>query len=167
MAYVNKRPIPRERVVTTVDHINQTEVTFESVLNNTINESVVVQVGERLGLFTSEYDFGKYINDYMSRFPGFFDMGVGIYGKANYLDGLRVRWNYAKVKEYVIANVISIEPVTHEELVDFLDDSYEWNDLNEEERQSVNDIVLGYHIEESFSKWVALERQGFNIVILE
>ena len=55
------------------------------------------------------------------------------------------------------------------DLISFLDDSfggrYEWDELNEFEKQSVYDIVKSSRIEDAFNSFVAYERERFDIVV--
>lgn len=165
-AYVNDDKIYREDIERVVEHFDNPDLTYNDVLNNTINESVVIQTGRKIGVPIVEKDFRDYIKEYKSDYPDFYKKGTEIYGEEKYVEGLWKSHQYKLTKKYVIENFISIEEATHDELIAQLaqlDGALIWDELTEEEKHSLYDIVYGQKIETAFAEWVASKRTDFNV----
>jgi len=168
-AYVNGKPIFHEKIITIVAHFDHPEVTYESILNNTIDEYVVLCFGESLGIVVSDDEFDEYIRNYVNHFSFYYDIGVDVYGEESYLEGLRVGKNFSIAKEYIIKNIIETDDITLYDLNSFLDNyfngKYKWNDLTEAEKESAYDIILEVRKEIAFNNWVTQEREKYDIII--
>lgn len=154
-AIVNGETIYKNEIYTALKATNSETLTYDIILHNSINELLVIQSAPKLGVELSDSALNKFLNDYENDAPEFFQKGVDLYGREQYLAGLARQWKYKAVKDYVVSNILPSPIVTDDEIDEYAK-SINIDNLTREERISVITILKNEKLESSFYNWVAL-----------
>jgi len=136
---------------------------YEDILENTIDETLVLQKAEEYKISISDSEFKDYLKNYKENFAYFFELGVEQYGEENYIRNIRIQLKYRKTKEYVLANVLKDNVVTNDDILGNIDIDT-WNKLTREEREEAREKLTKLKEEEMFQKWVKDLRKNAEVI---
>jgi hypothetical protein len=167
-ATVNGESIYVNDINIVVKHFNEDKYDFDTILNNTINELLVVQEAKKNNISISDGDFQAYIDMYKEELPLLFEKGVEIYGEEKFISGLKVRQIYKKMKAHVLDNIIGEITIqdtdVSEYIVYFPNVTYEdYLGLSKAEQVEVKEKIRTLKQQDLFNSWVKQLRDAAEI----
>lgn len=110
-AEVNGEPIYFTEIENALKNIRDENITFDTILRNSVNELIVVQMAPSYGIDVPQEEFEAYIEQYKSSYADIYAKGVELYGgEDKFIEGLLRQKIFNKTRSYLTQNVL--EPIT-------------------------------------------------------
>lgn len=117
VAEVNGESIYNSEIENALKNITDESITFDTILRNSVNELLVVQMASSCGIDISQDEFDKFVEQYKTSYTEIYAKGVDLYGGENeFNDGLLRQKIFNKTKEYLVNNVLEPIVVSDEEI---------------------------------------------------
>lgn len=164
LATINGEKILKREIDLVYRQFENSEIEYEDILNNSIDEVLVIQKAEDFKIEVSDSEVESRIQEYKEMYPDLYNEAVDIYGVKELYKGQRNRIIYNKVKTYVMSNIIG-EDISDRTVSDFID---KYNLKTQLEGYTTAQIKSSLHneLEEYlFESWIEDIKEDADIVI--
>ena len=165
VASVNGENILYSEIEYALNSLGEQSITFDTILRNSINELIVVQMATKYKIEISDEDFTTYLKTYRDSYPQFFEKGIELYGsEEQFIEGLYRQRLFTVVRKHLQDYVLEPVEITENEINDFyLKNSLDVTLLSEEEQHEVVNRIKQEKEDIVFFNWM-LEQWKHNDV---
>lgn len=164
LATINGEKILKREIDLVYRQFEDSEIEYEEILNNSIDEVLVIQKAKDFKIEVSNSEVESRIQEYKEMYPDLYNEAVDIYGVKELYKGQRNRIIYNKVKAYVMSNIIG-EDISDRTVSDFID---KYNLKSQLEDYTTAQIKSSLHSELEeylFENWIEDIKKEADIVI--
>lgn len=156
VAEVNGESIYYSEIENALKNIEDGSITFDTILRNSVNELLVVQMAPSYGINVSEEEFETYIEQYKTSYADIYAKGVELYGgEDEFMEGLLRQRLFNKTRAYLTENVLEPIEVSVEEMSAFCETySIDLELLSENEYDAVYDRLYDEKEDVYFFEWM-------------
>lgn len=117
VAEVNGELILYSEIENALKNIEDGSITFDTILRNSVNELLVVQMAPLYEVRVSQEEFDTYIEQYKTSYADIYAKGVELYGSEDeFKEGLLRQRLFNKTRSYLTTNVLDPIEVSDEEI---------------------------------------------------
>lgn len=167
-ATVNGEIIYKYEIEAAIAEFTEYTVSYDDVLQNSINELVVVQSAADYGIQLAETDLNSFINNYQTHYPHFYQLGVELYGEDTYREGLARRHIFNLVKRHVEENELPKPEITEEDIFAYLKTlniDTDFLQLSDSDKYALTERIYREQMDEHFYNWMLSQWEDHLIVI--
>lgn len=156
VASVNGENILYSEIEYALNSLDEQSITFDTILRNSINELIVVQMATKYKIEISDEDFTTYLKTYRDSYPQFFEKGIELYGsEEQFIEGLYRQRLFTVVRKHLQDYVLEPVEITENEINDFyINNSLDATLLSEEEQHEVISRIKQEKEDVVFFNWM-------------
>lgn len=160
---VNDEAIYEYQIQNVLNQSLEKPIDRDFLIENSINELVVVQFGQKNGIKIEDDLFQEYISNYKKQYPDYFQKGIDIYGVDEFYKGLKYHLIFQQTKDKIIKEEISETNATDNDLKSYLKTKEYDIILSDENYNLIKEKYIKETQEILFKEWVEKQRKDCSI----